>query len=55
MKYPASTTALPLITISLTAFLVDNGWPNWLAAGIGVLAGAAPFAAAKISEWREDR
>jgi hypothetical protein len=49
-NYPASTTALPLITAPLYAFLIDADWSKPLAAGVAIVIGFAPFVVAKISE-----
>jgi uncharacterized membrane protein (UPF0136 family) len=55
-NYPASITALLLIAGGVTTFLTDNGWSPPIAAGVGIVAGAIPFVAAKITEYtRKDQ
>lgn len=48
--YPASKTALPLITFPTYAFLVAADWSKPLAAGVSLVVGFAPYVASKISE-----
>lgn len=51
MKHPASTTALPLITLPTYAFLVEADWSKPVAGGVALALGLAPLAASKVSEW----
>ncbi len=49
-KYPASLTALPIITPLTYAFLVEADWSKPLAGGVALALGLAPRAASWIAE-----
>jgi hypothetical protein len=51
-NYPASTTALPIITFAVYGFLVEAEWSKPLAGGVALLLGLAPYAVAKLTELR---
>lgn len=48
-NYPASTTALPIITPLTYAFLIEADWSKPLAAGVALVLGFAPFVVAKLT------
>lgn len=52
-NYPASTTALPIITPLTYAFLVEADWSKPLAAGVSLIIGFTPYVVAKINERRK--
>lgn len=49
-SYPASATALPIITPLSYAFLVEADWSKPVAGGVALLLGVVPYTVAKIVE-----
>lgn len=54
-NYPASITALPLITAPVYVFLTEADWSKPIAAGVALAIGFAPYCASKISEALKSR
>lgn len=49
-NYPASATALPIITPLSYAFLVEADWSKPVAGGVALALGAVPYTVARIVE-----